>query len=228
MRVLVVEDEVRLAENIADALRQGPRYAVDVAYNGEEALLFCSTRSYEVLVLDLMLPKKTGPEVLQRLRARGLTTPILVLTAVTDTARVIDMLNLGADDYMMKPFDLGELIARVRALIRRSMGVPLPILRFGAIALNSAQHQVTVNEVVIEFSPSEFRIIEYLLHRPKVLISPRELLEHLYDFTWQAHSNLVEVHISNIRKKLRLASASTTLENIRGRGYRLVDMRPQL
>ncbi len=225
MRLLVIEDEIRLAENIAKAFREGPQYAVDLAQDGEEALLFCSARNYEALVLDLMLPKKDGAEVLRRLRARGVTTPVLILTAVSETSRVIDLLNLGADDYLTKPFDLGELIARVRALIRRSMGVSQPMLSFGSIALNIAEHRITVNDLPVDFSPTEHRILEYLLHRPRVVVSPRDLLEHLFDFTWESHSNVVEVHISNIRRKLRQAAASTTLENVRGRGYRLSDER---
>ena len=227
MRLLVVEDEPRLAENMLTALREGPRYAVDLARDGQEALLFCATRSYDGLVLDLMLPKKDGAAVLQRLRADGVTTPVLVLTAVDDRARVIQMLDLGADDYMTKPFDLGELIARVRALIRRSRGVAHPTLQFGSLSLHVAEQRIMVNGTAVEFSPTEHRILEYLLYRPRIVVSPRELLEHLFDFTWESHTNVVEVHISNIRKKLRQASASTTLENVRGRGYRLSDRRPE-
>lgn len=228
MRLLVIEDEVRLAGNIATAFREGPQYAVDVAQDGEEALLFCSARNYEALVLDLMLPKVDGAEVLRRLRAKGIATPVLVLTALSERSRVIDLLNLGADDYLTKPFDLGELIARVRALIRRSLGISQSTLSFGAIILNVAEHRIAVNDLPVDFSPTEHRILEYLLHRPRVVVSPRDLLEHLFDFTWESHSNVVEVHISNIRRKLRNASATTTLENIRGRGYRLSDGRPRL
>ena len=227
MRLLLVEDEPRLADNIAAALREGPQYAVDVARDGEEALLYCATRSYDGIVLDLMLPKKDGAEVLRRLRARGTRTPVLVLTAQSETERVIELLNLGADDYMSKPFDLGELIARVRALIRRSTGALEPVLHFGSLALNIAEHRITVNGATVDFSPTEHRILEYMLHRPRVVISPRELLEHLFDFTWRSHSNVVEVHISNIRRKLRHAGASTTLENLRGRGYRLGELRSE-
>ncbi len=221
MRVLVVEDEARLAENVATALREGAGYAVDVAGEGEEALLLCATREYDGVVLDLMLPKRDGAEVLRRLRGKGVRTPVLMLTAVSETARVIELLDLGADDYMSKPFDLGELIARVRALIRRSKGVSEPVLRFGSLRLFVAEHRVMVGEAEVEFSPTEHRILEYMLYRPRVVVSPRELLEHLFDFTWESHSNVVEVHISNVRKKLRVAGSGTTLENIRGRGYRL-------
>ncbi len=221
MRVLVIEDETRLAANIASALREGPDYAVDVAHDGDTALLFGSTRVYDGLILDLMLPKRPGSEVLQLLRAKGIRTPVLVLTAVGDTARVIEMLNLGADDYMTKPFDLGELIARMRALIRRSTGAAEPTLRFGSLELNVAQHRLWADGKVVDLSPTEHRIMEYMLHRARLVVSQRELLEHLFDFTWESHSNVIEVHISNLRKKLRTAGSVTTLENIRGRGYRL-------
>lgn len=225
MRVLVVEDEPRLAENIAAALREGPRYAVDVVNDGEDGLLFGMGRDYDGIVLDLMLPEKSGAEVLKRLRLSGIKTPVLVLTAISDTSRVIELLDLGADDYLSKPFDLGELIARLRAVIRRGKGVAETVLRFGSIALHVAEHRVDVNHATVEFSPTEHRILEYFLHRPRIVVSPRELLEHLFDFTWASHSNVVEVHVSNIRKKLRFAGSATTLENIRGRGYRLSEHR---
>ena len=221
MRVLVIEDEPRLAENIAAALREGPQYAVDLAHDGEEAILLGSTRVYDGMVLDLMLPKRSGKEVLERLRERGIRGPVLVLTAIGDTARVIEMLNLGADDYLTKPFDLGELIARLRALIRRSTGRAEPVLEFGSLQLHIAEQCLRVNGVVLELSPTENRIVEYLLHRPRTVVSQQELLEHLFDFTWKSHSNVVEVHISNLRKKLRTSGSMTTIENVRGRGYRL-------
>lgn len=223
MRILVVEDEPRLAANIATALREGPHYSVDLAADGEEAVLLGSTRLYDGLVLDLMLPKRSGREVLRRLRGRGVNTPVLVLTAVDDIDRVIELLNLGADDYMTKPFDLGELIARLRALIRRSAGQAEHVLQLGSLAMDVAAHSLRVNGVDLELTPTEHRIVEYMLHRPRVVVSQQELLEHLFDFTWKAHSNVIEVHISNLRKKLRIAGSETTLATIRGRGYRLSD-----
>lgn len=225
MRVLVIEDEVRLAENIASALREGPRYAVDVVHDGEDGLLYGLRRDYDGIVLDLMLPERSGAEVLKRIRQSSVKTPVLVLTAISDTARIIELLDLGADDYLSKPFDLGELIARLRAIVRRGKGVAETVLRFGSITLHVAEHRVDVKESTVEFSPTEHRILEYFLHRPKVVVSPQELLEHLFDFTWASHSNVVEVHVSNIRKKLRAAGSLTTLENIRGRGYRLSEHR---
>lgn len=222
MRVLIVEDEERLAENIATALREGPGFAVDVCRDGEEALLACNAVTYDLIALDLMLPKVPGAKVLQRIRARNVTTPVLVLTAVSDTASTIELLNLGADDYMTKPFDLGELIARARALIRRGKGVRHTSLQLGCISVNCTEQAVAIDGLPIELSPTEYRILEYLMHHPRNIISKRQLLEHLYDFTWEHHSNVVEAHMSNLRRKLRDASNQALIENLRGRGYRLV------
>ena len=211
-----------MAQNIGAALRDGPGYAVDVCHDGEEALLYCAGAEYDLVVLDLMLPKIPGQQVLRRLRQRNGTTPVLILTAVSETQKTIDLLDQGADDYMTKPFDLGELIARARALIRRGKGVRQPALRLGVIELIPVDQTVRVGGQLVELSPTEYRILEYLMHHPNAIVSKRELLEHLYDFTWEHHSNVIEAHISNLRRKLRNASDSAVLENRRGRGYRLV------
>jgi DNA-binding response OmpR family regulator len=223
MRILVVEDEIRLAGNIADGLRDGAGYAVDIAYNGEDALQLCWTESYDLIVLDLMIPTPNGEEVVRQLRAGKNATPVLVLTAMSKTRKTIDLLDIGADDYMTKPFDLGELIARSRALIRRGKGTSEPILRLGNLSIHTTQQSVQHGTTILELSPTEYRILEYLMFRPRVVVSKRELLEHLYDFTWEHHSNVIEAHISNLRKKLRIVTESEILETLRGRGYRLAD-----
>lgn len=224
MRVLVVEDEIRLAENIARALREGPGYAVDVVHDGAEALEFCRAGEYDMVLLDLMLPGCGGEDVVRHLRTAKNATPVMVLTAMSQTQRTIALLDAGADDYMTKPFDLGELIARCRALIRRGKGVSQPLLRFGSVELNTAEQIVTRDGCILDLSPTEFRILEYLMHRPRVVVSKRELLEHLYDFTWEHHSNVIEVHVSNLRKKLRGANDDDVVETLRGRGYRLAQV----
>lgn len=222
MRVLVVEDEARLAENIATALREGSGYAVDISQDGNEALLLCETSSYDLVLLDLMLPGLRGQDFLRRLRAGSNATPVMVLTAVSEVGSTIDLLNLGADDYMTKPFDLGELIARSRALIRRGKGVTQSLLSVGMLSLDVVEQTVSYAGNVIDLSPTEYRILEYLMHRPRAVVSKQELLEHLYDFTWQHHSNVIEAHVSNLRRKLRSADDEGSLEALRGRGYRLV------
>ena len=221
MRVLVVEDERRLAENIAGGLREGPVYAVDIAQDCEDAMHLCWTASYDLIVLDLMIPRLSGEEVVRRLRTARNATPVLVLTAVSQTGKTIDLLNAGADDYMTKPFDLGELIARARALIRRAKGVGEPLLQFGSLNIHTGEQSVSHGTLKVDLSPTEYRILEYLMFRPRVVVSKRELLEHLYDFTWEHHSNVIEAHISNLRKKLRGVTDSEVLETLRGRGYRL-------
>jgi len=224
MRVLVIEDEVRLSDNIASALRDGPGYAVDISHDGNDALLLCQTASYDLVLLDLMLPGVRGEEVLRRLRNNNDNTPVLIITAVSETRSTIELLNLGADDYLTKPFDLGELIARARALVRRGKGVRQTTIRFGPILANLSEQTVHISQRNVSLSPTEYRVLEYLLHRPRAVVSKRELLEHLYDFTWEHHSNVIEAHVSNLRKKLRARTSDLLLETVRGRGYRLAPL----
>lgn len=223
MRILLVEDETRLAENVAAAIREGAGFAVDVAEDGQIGLDLASYGHYDLIVLDLMLPRLDGPSVLKALRARRDQTPVLVLTAKQETTSVIAMLNLGADDYLGKPFDLGELLARVKALVRRGKGVATPILRLRDLEINTLEQSVVREQTTIELSPTEYRILEYLIHKPKIVISKRELLEHLYDYNWERHSNVIEAHVSNLRKKLASESEAQQpyIQTLRGRGYRL-------
>ena len=223
MRVLLVEDEVRLADNLAAALRDGPGFAVDWAEDGQAGDLCAQNRCYDLIVLDLMLPKLDGLGVLKRIRARQDATPVLILTAREGASSIIELLNAGADDYLAKPFDLGELIARAKALIRRGKGTAQPVLSACGLELNTLEQTVRRDSVFVELSPTEYRILEYLMHRPRVIVSKRELLEHLYDYNWERHSYVIEAHVSNLRKKLdaALPEPSAVIETMRGRGYRL-------
>ncbi len=221
MRVLVIEDELRLAENVAAALAEGPGYAVDSALDGRTGLMLAENRCYDLIVLDLMLPLLDGPTLLARLRAARDPTPVLVLTARGGADSIIGLLNAGADDYLTKPFDLGELIARAKALIRRGKGVSDPLLRVAGIELNSLEQTVRRGGKLADLSPTEYRILEYMMHRPRVIFSKRDLLEHLYDYNWEHHSNVIEAHVSNLRRKLDACSPQPSIETLRGRGYRL-------
>jgi DNA-binding response OmpR family regulator len=222
MRVLIVEDEQRLAQNIARALREGPGYAVDLAEDGETGELLLNTDVYDAVILDLMLPKKSGVDLLSALRHRGKQTPVLVLTARAEKAWTVRLLDAGADDYLAKPFDLGELIARVKALVRRGKGVAHPVIRAGELELDTQEKSVRRRGEGIDLSPTEYRILEYLMHRRRAVVSKRELLEHLYDYNWERHSNVVEAHISNLRRKLGQEGEDDSLiETLRGRGYRI-------
>ena len=220
MRLLLVEDEQRLADNIAAALRESG-FAVDHAADGEAGSHLAEQDIYDVIVLDLMLPVKSGQTVLRDLRHRKLRTPVLILTAQEGKESVVELLNNGADDYLAKPFDLGELIARVKALIRRSKGVVSPVLRIGDVEVDTVRQVVTRHGAEIDLSPTEFRILEYLAHKPKAIVSKQELLEHLYDYDWEHHSNVIEAHVSNLRRKLDLAETESLIETLRHRGYRL-------
>lgn len=222
MRVLLVEDEVRLAENVAAALREGPGFAVDLAEDGETGAALADNRCYDLIVLDLMLPKMDGLAVLRSLRNRKDETPVLILTARGETGSKIDLLNAGADDYLSKPFDLGELLARAKALLRRGKGVSHPILSVGDIVLNTLEQTVYRGAVSVALSRMEYRILEYMMHRPRAVVSKRELLEHLYDYTWEHHSNVIEAHVSNLRKKMCGTEELPILQTLRGRGYRLL------
>jgi two-component system response regulator PhoP len=221
MRALLIEDEVRLSENISTALREGPGFAVDCAPDGLTGADLAGGNCYDLIILDLMLPGLDGLGVLKRIRNRGDRTPVLILTAVADKHSTINLLNAGADDYLSKPFDLGELLARAKALVRRGKGAAHPTLRVSDVELNTLEQTVHRSGALIDLSPTEYRIIEYLMFRPRVIVSKRELLEHLYDYNWEHHSNVIEAHISNLRKKLDAASDQPSIETLRGRGYRL-------
>ena len=222
MRVLLIEDEVRLSENVAATLREGPGFAVDCAADGKTGLHLTGNQYYDLILLDLMLPGLDGLGLLKKVRARGDRTPILILTAQGETRSVIELLNAGADDYLSKPFDLGELIARAKALIRRGKGIADPVLKVSDLAVNTLEQTVHRAGRSIELSPIEYRILEYLMHRPRVTVSKRELLEHLYDFNWEHHSNVIEAHISNLRRKLNRGAGTLRIDTVRGRGYRLL------
>ena len=220
MRVLVVEDEIRLAANIVAGLRE-VGFAVDQAADGLEGSEYAEQGLFDLIVLDLMLPGRDGKAVLRSLRQKGLHTPVLILTAQEGKTTIVELLNCGADDYLAKPFDLGELIARVKALIRRSKGVPSPQLRVADLQIDTVLQTVLRRDQVIDLSPIEYRILEYLAHRPRAIVSKKELLEHLYDYDWEHHSNVIEVHISNLRRKLTRPDAEPIIETLRYRGYRL-------
>src|ERR1700733_15019883 len=220
MRVLLIEDEQRLAENIVGALRE-TGLAVDRAADGETGSHLAEHGVYDAIVLDLMLPRKSGQNILRDLRREKLHTPVLILTAQEGKESIVELLNAGADDYLSKPFDLGELLARVKALIRRAKGVSTSVLTSSDVELNTVQQTVRRRGHFLELSPTEYRILEYLIHRPRAIVSKQELLEHLYDFDWEHHSNVIEAHVSNLRRKLNIPGTEPLIETLRHRGYRL-------
>ena len=226
MRVLIIEDEPRVAENIATAIREGPGYAVDVAADGVRGIDLASEGNYDLILLDLMIPGRSGLEVLQHIRGSRMAVPVLVLTARSEKESVVALLNAGADDYLAKPFDLGELLARCKVLIRRGKGMSHPVLVSGDLRVDTTEKKVEKAGVIVDVSPTEYRILEYLMHHPRAVVSKQNILEHLYDYNWERHSNVVEAHISNLRRKLAGAGSQSVgedcIQTLRGRGYRLV------
>jgi len=223
VRVLIVEDEVRLAENVARSMRESASYAVDIASDGQEGLFLAESNAYDLIVLDLMLPKLDGIELLRRIRQAGQHTPVLVLTARDDKESVVALLNTGADDYLTKPFDLGEFMARAKALIRRGKGQPSAVLNIGDLQLNTVDRTVQRAGRAITLTAMEYRVLEYLAHRPRAVVSKTELLEHLYDYNWEKFSNVIEVYISGLRRKLDDGSSRPLIRTLRGQGYVLQD-----
>jgi DNA-binding response OmpR family regulator len=219
MRVLVVEDEKRLAENVASGLRHCAGYAVDIADDGESGLFMAESNEYDLIVLDLMLPKLPGSVLLERYRKSGNETPVLILTARDEKQSIIKLLNAGADDYLSKPFDLGELLARAKALVRRGKGKPQPPLTIGDLEINMAERTVKRGGKLIELRPMEYRVLEYLAHRARAVVSKTELLEHLYDYNWEKFSNVIEVYVSGLRRKIDDGSREKLIHTLRGHGY---------
>lgn len=213
MRVLVVEDETRLLRNLTKALRE-EGYAVDAAADGEEGLYKAQSNDYDAIVLDVMLPKLDGWQVLERLR-KTKKTPILFLTARDATADRVRGLDGGGDDYLVKPFDLSELFARLRAVIRRSAAQPSPIIAFDQVSIDTRARTVAVEGKPIPLTAKEYMILEYLAqHRGKV-ITRTELYEHVFDERSDTLSNLLDVHVYNLRKKM----ACDLIVTRRGHGY---------
>jgi two-component system OmpR family response regulator len=218
MRVLVVEDEPNLLRQLRSAL-EGAGYAVDTASDGEDGHYLGSTESYDAVVLDLGLPELDGLTVLDRWRKAGLAMPVLVLTARDSWSDKVAGLDAGADDYLAKPFQTEELIARLRALIRRAAGQATSELTAGAVRLDSRSGRVTLAGEPVKLTAQEFKLLSYLMHHKGKVVSRTELIEHIYDQDFDRDSNTIEVFITRIRKKLGADLISTT----RGLGYSLDD-----
>jgi two-component system, OmpR family, response regulator QseB len=216
MRVLVVEDDPMIGRAVADGLR-GDGYAVDWVNDGAAAELALQHSPYDLAVLDLGLPRKDGLEVLKGLRRAGIEVPVLIITARDALADRITGLDHGADDYLVKPFDLDELLARARAVVRRRAGRASPEIAFGALTLDPARRQVTFRGARVELSAREFAVLEALMREPGTVVSRARLEDSVYGWGEEVGSNSVEVHLHHLRKKL----APELIRNVRGVGYRV-------
>ncbi len=227
MRILLVEDEPRLARNIKGGIESLPSFVVDICHDGIDGQHNALTNAYDLVILDLMLPGTDGLSILQSIRGAGKHVPVLMLTAVATREDVIRGLDFGSDDYLGKPFDMGELLARVKALVRRGHNRPDPILRVGDLEIDTHRHVVRRGGREHSFPALEYRLLEYLAFREGAVVSKNELLEHLYDYNWEKFSNVIEVYVSAIRKKLDADGAPKLIHTIRGQGYVLSPVPPR-
>ncbi|ARU58114.1 DNA-binding response regulator [Oleiphilus messinensis] len=219
MKVLIIEDDAVLRQQLEEILVK-QQYAVDSAADGEQGLYYGQEYDYDLAIIDIGLPKMTGIEVIQKLRSEQKRYPILILTARGDWTDKVDGLEAGADDYLVKPFHVEEMLARARALIRRYSGASQPQLEFGPLQLNLTEKSVMLEGKAVELTAYEYNTLEYLaLNRSKV-ISKTELTEHLYAQDYDRDSNVIEVFVGRLRKKLSTPEYNCPIVTIRGQGYR--------
>jgi two-component system, OmpR family, response regulator PhoP len=219
VRVLVIEDETELRELLGRALKK-EGFAVDLCADGTDGLFYATEYPVDLAIVDLGLPGQSGMEIVRELRKRELRYPVLILTARSDWQDKVEALELGADDYLTKPFRLEELIARVHALLRRSAGHASPEVAFGPLAINLSSQDVRLDDQVVELTSFEYRVLEYFALHPNQVVSKMELNEHLYDEDADPDSNVIEVIIGRLRKKLDPEQRWNPIETLRGRGYR--------
>jgi len=223
MRILLIEDDVNLQQHVREHLVTA-KFSVDVASDGETGLFQGQEFPYDAAIIDLGLPKIDGVNVVKSLREQGFTYPILILTARGSWQDKVSGLDAGADDYLTKPFHIEELIARLNALIRRSVGQASPLIENGPFAINTASMQVSVNQQVVSLSSYEYKLFEYLMHHLGSVKSKSELTEHIYDQDFDLDSNVIEVFIRRLRKKLDPNNQYQFIETLRGQGYLLKDL----
>ncbi len=220
MRIILIEDERQLAQILKKGLEEAG-YSVDTAYDGEEGLYMLENIPADAAVLDIMLPKMDGLTVLNRVRKKGVQTPVILLTAKDTISDKIKGLDAGADDYLAKPFDFGELLARIRSLLRRKAEVKEAVIRIADLEINTASHEVKRGNRIVPLSAREYVILEYLAYRKGNVISRTEITEHIYDEEFDLDSNVVDVYINYLRNKIDKGSRRKLIHTVRGAGYML-------
>jgi two-component system response regulator PhoP len=219
MRILLVEDEAPLRETLAARLKRDG-YAVDAAGDGEEGLYLGREVPFDLAIIDLGLPKLSGLDLVKKLREEGARYPILILTARSSWQDKVEGLKTGADDYLVKPFHVEELLARINALVRRASGWTKPVLQCGPITLDTTAQTVAVENAGVELTSYEYKVLEYLMLHAGELVSKSDLTEHIYQQDFDRDSNVLEVFIGRLRKKLDPENTIKPIETVRGRGYR--------
>jgi len=220
MRILVIEDDQKLSDIIQRGLSE-VGYAIDAAYDGEEGEELAKMVPYDLIVLDIILPKKDGIEVCLGLRQNQVKSRIIMLTCKDTVSDRVKGLDSGADDYLVKPFDFDELYARVRALLRREIGHGSPTLQVGDLIMDTLTREVKRGQRNVKLTATEYSLLEYFMRNPKVVITRRMLEDHIWDFSLESESNLIEVYIRRLRKKIDGDNEASFIETIRGSGYRL-------
>ena len=220
MKILVVEDDRRVAGFIKQGLKE-EGHAVDIASDGDEATMLAHVYEYDVILLDVVLPKKNGLQIATELRREGRTTPILMLTSRDTVEDVVRGLDAGADDYLSKPFQFDELLARIRALQRRGGAERLEVLSYGPVSLDRVRHIATAKDTRLDLTLKEFQLLEYFLLHPEKVVPRITLWEKVSDMPFDPESNVVDVHVSHLRRKLRQAAGGRLLTTVRGVGYSL-------
>lgn len=220
MRILVIEDEPGIAQFLKKALT-AECFAVDMAIDGEEGSYLARTNQYDMIVLDNILPKKGGLEVCKEIRSSGKKTPIIILSVRTETQKKIELLDAGADDYLIKPFSFDELMARIRALLRRPTAMLGEVLTVDTLVLDSKRHTVKRGDRDIKMGPREFALLEYLMRNENTALSKSMLLEHVWNMQIDPFSNTVEVHILALRKKISKENEKKLIHTVSGMGYKI-------
>ncbi len=218
MRILVIEDEERIATFIQRGLEE-EGYAVDVAYDGRDGLKRACEDEYDLLVLDLMLPGLDGLDLLKRLRSENHSLPVLILTARDGVGDKVKGLDLGADDYLAKPFSFDEFVARIRALLRRGAVTREPTLRAGELSLDVVARLAHIGDRMIELSPREFALLEYFLRNKGAVLSRTRIYQHVWGFAYDGRSNVVDVYVNYLRRKLEVDGEPRMIQTVRGQGY---------
>ena len=220
MRILVVEDEKKIRDFLKTSL-EAECFAVDVAEEGEQGSYLARTNEYDLIILDNVLPKKTGLEVCQDIRKTGKTTPILILSVKTETLSKVELLNAGADDYLSKPFSLEELLARIRALLRRQKDIESDILTVDDLALDIKRHTTKRGKKEIYLTRKEFMLLEYLMRNQEMVLTRGMIMEHVWDMTADPFSNTIESHILSLRRKIDTKGKKKLIHTVPGRGYKI-------
>ena len=220
MRILVVEDDRKVAGFIEQGLKE-EGYVVDIAPDGVEATVMAHVNDYDAILLDVVLPRKNGFQVAAELRREGRHTPILMLTSRDATEDVVRGLDAGADDYLSKPFRFDELLARIRALLRRGGSERLEVLRYGRLTMDRLRHTATVDGTALDLTPKEYQLLEHFLLHPDEVVRRTTLLEKVWDMHFDPESNVVDVHVGNLRRKLTRVVGHDLIHTVRGVGFAL-------